>query len=103
MRLIYMVANWYESSLSLQNVSAPEGVQHNEFEKIIAKLDNYFVPLIYLDSARSKFAEMVQRSDESSAQYYVRLRIQAAKCGFMEANAVIRSTILQTMTDARLR
>ena len=55
------------------------------------------------DSARSKFAEMSQANGESVAQYHFRLRSQAAKCKFPEINDAIRSKLLQTMIDGRLR
>ena len=37
------------------------------------------------------------------AQYHVRLRLQVAKCGFTDPDDVIRSKILQTMRDMKLR
>ena len=36
-------------------------------------------------------------------QYHVRLRLQVAKCGFTDPDNVIRSKILQTMRDKKLR
>ena len=42
-----------------------------------------------MDSARSKFAETYQNRGESIAQYYVRLIIQASKCGFVDLNDII--------------
>ncbi len=77
--------------------------QQSEFEKTIAKLDKYFLPLANVDSARSKFAEMSQIKEESISQYHVRLRTQANKCSFPDINDAIRSKILQTMKDGILR
>ena len=55
------------------------------------------------DSARSKFAEMSQANGESVAQYHFRLRSQTAKCKFPDINDAIRSKLLQTMIDDKLR
>ena len=88
---------------TLQDAPECDGAEHNEFEKIIVKLDNYFIRITNSDSARSKFAEMSQNNGESVAQYHFRLRFQAAKCNFPDINDAIRSKLLQTMTDGRLR
>lgn len=88
---------------TLQDVLVPEEVEHDDFDKIIAKLDSYFIPLINLDSFHSKFAKMYQQHGESIAQYYVRLRNWAYKCGIVDLSDVIQCTILQTMIDGRLR
>ena len=45
----------------------------------------------------------MSKDGESVAQYHVRLRLQVAKCGFTDPDAVIRSKILQTMRDKKLR
>ena len=87
----------------MQNSPACDGEDYNEFEKIIAKLDSYFIRKTNSDSARSKFAEMSQANGESVAQYHFRLRSQAAKCKFPDINDAIRSKLLQTMIDGRLR
>ena len=84
---------------TLQNSPACDGEDHNEFEKIITKLESYFIRITTSDSARSKFAEMSQANGESIAQYHFRLRSQAAKCKFPEINDAIRSKLLQTMID----
>ena len=53
---------------TLQNSPACDGEDYNEFEKIIAKFDSYFIRITNSDSARSKFAEMSQANGESVAQ-----------------------------------
>ncbi|RUA05416.1 MAG: hypothetical protein DSY43_04620 [Gammaproteobacteria bacterium] len=88
---------------TLQDVSPPPGEEQNAFENILAKLDNYFTPMINPDCARSKLAEMYQSESESIAQYYVRLRIQVAKCSYSDPDDMVRSKLLQTMLDKRLR
>ena len=74
-----------------------------DFETAIPKLDEYFDPLINKDSARNKFENMSQTQSESVAEYYVRLKTQARKCQFADCNDTIRSKLLQTMNDKRLR
>ena len=46
---------------------------------------------------------MAQKEGESLAQYYVRIRMQAAKCDFADIDDAIRSKLLQTMHDGKLR
>lgn len=46
---------------------------------------------------------MSQANGESVAQYHFRPRSQAAKCKFPDINDAIRSKLLQTMIDGRLR
>jgi len=46
---------------------------------------------------------MHQKEGESVAQYHVRLHLQVAKCGFTDPDDAIRSKILQTMRDKKLR
>ncbi len=82
--------------------AADEEEERDEFDEIIAKLDHYFTPMINPDSARCKFEQMSQQ-EESIAQYYVRLRLQAEKCAFPDADDAIRSKLLQTMKDGRLQ
>ena len=75
----------------------------NEFDKTIAKLDNHFLPLVNPDCARSKLDKMCQKEGESIAQYHVRLRLQVAKCSYADPDDAVRSKILQTMRDKKLR
>ena len=86
----------------VQTSESSEAVQ-SEYDKVIAKLDNYFTPLVNIDGARSKFAEMSQNIGEAMSQYHVRLRTQAVKCNFPDISDAIRSKILQSMRDGVLR
>ena len=79
------------------------GEQIRELIESIAKLDNHFIPMVNPDCVRSKLEKMCQKEGESVAQYHVRLRLQVAKCGFTDPDDVIRSKILQTMRDKKLR
>lgn len=55
------------------------------------------------DCARSKLEKMCQKEGEPVAQYHVRLSLQVANCGFTDPDDVIRSKILPTMRDKKLR
>ena len=88
---------------SLPDVTQDAGGERNQFEKILDKLDHHFQPMVNPDSARSKFEGFTQNEGESVAQYYVRLRIQAAKCAFIDMNDALRSKLLHTMRDGKLR
>ena len=55
------------------------------------------------DCARSKLDKMCQMKGESIAQYHVRLPLQVARCSFANSDAAIRSKLLQTMSDKKLR
>ena len=83
-------------------VTVPEGEEINEFHRAIAKLNNHFTPMLNKDSARSVFEQMTQ-GDQTMAKYYVALKKQAEKCKFPDADDSIRSKILQTMNDKKLR
>ena len=88
----------------LENVPTHSSAENpDEYKKIIAKLDNHFIPMVNPDCARSKLEKMCQNEGESVAQYYVCLRLQVAKCGFTDPDDIIRSKILQTMHDKKLR
>ena len=47
---------------SVESVPTPSSAELlNEYEKIIAKLDNHFIPMVNLDCARSKLEKMCQK------------------------------------------
>ena len=89
---------------TLENVPTSSSAENSdEYENIIAKLDHHFIPMVNPDCARSKLKRMCQNEGQSVAQYHVHLRLQVAKCGFRDPEDVIRSKILQTMRDKKLR
>lgn len=88
---------------TLPDVPTPSIAEPNEYEKIMAKLNNHFTPMVNKDSAHSKLDKMHQNEGELVAQYYVRLRKQALKCQFADTDDAIRSKLLQTMRDNKLR
>ena len=88
---------------TLPDVPTPTIAEPTECEKIIAKLNNHFTPMVNKDSARSKLNKMHQNKGESVAQYYVRLRKQAIKCQFADMDDAIRINLLHTLKDSKLR
>ena len=61
---------------SLESVPTPSSAELlNGYEKIIAKRDNHFIPMVNPDCARSWLEKMCQKEGESVAQYHVRLRL----------------------------
>ena len=85
-----------------EQVTVDANEQINDFHRAIAKLDHHFTPMLNKDSARSVFEQMTQ-GDLTMAKYYVALKKQAEKCQFADADDAIRSKILQSMNDKRLR
>ena len=82
---------------------ASSATNTGDYDLAIQKLDEYFDPLVNKDSARNKFDSMKQNQSESVSEYYVRLKTQARKCQFPDVNDTIRSKLLQTMKDRKLR
>jgi hypothetical protein len=84
----------------------PPGEGHaapTEFVKHMTKLDKYFSPGINSDSARCKFESMSHNINETIGQYTLRLRTQASKCAFTDIDDAVRSKLLNTMRDGKLR
>ena len=74
----------------------------NEFEKAINKLHHHFSSKSNKDAARSKFDSLTQGSKLMS-EYYVTLRKQAEQCQFTDIDDMLRTKIIQTMSDKQLR
>ena len=74
----------------------------NNFHKAVFKVNKHFSTRANKDTARSQFESMKQ-GDLKMANYYVDLRKQAEKCQFADKDDSIRTRILQTMTDKKLR
>ena len=87
----------------LPDVPTPSIAEPTKYEKIIAKLNNHFTPMVNKDSAHSKLNKMHQNEGESVAQYYVQLRKQALKFQFADMDDAIRSKLLHTLRDSKLR
>ncbi len=75
------------------------GDQVDDYQVITAKLN----PSWHADSARAKLEQISQREEELVAQYYVTVHVQITKCEFPDIEDTIRSKLLQTMKDGKLR
>ena len=54
-----------EQIRELENVPTPSSAENpDEYKKIIAKLDNHFIPMVNPDCARSKLEKMCQNEGE---------------------------------------
>ena len=75
-----------------------EGEQ-NEYARLIAKLDQHFLPKKNKDYARFKLGNLVQQDDEPMATYYARIREIAQKCSYTDENDAIRDHLIKTMRN----
>ncbi|XP_071954134.1 uncharacterized protein [Antedon mediterranea] len=66
-------------------------------------LKNYFLPSSNSEFERSKFRKLQQNKSESIDVYHIRLREQADKCDFHDISGEIKSHIIQSTTDSKLR
>jgi len=87
----------------LPNRPNPENVNRTAFDEIICKLDHHFKPQVNSDGARARLDKLQQLDTETMAQYYVRIKQIASDCNFPDPDDAIRSKILHTMRDDRLR
>ena len=84
------------------DIIPPSGESLNDFHRAIAKLDAHFTPMQNKDSDRAQF-DIMEQGELSMAKYYVALRKQAEKCVFPDQDDAIRTKILLTMKDKKLR
>ncbi len=80
--------------------SAGEAI--TDFHRALYKLNKHFSLSSNKDAARSAF-ECMKQGDLTMAKYYVQLKKQADKCQFADRDDTIRTRILQTMSDKKLR
>ena len=80
----------------------PEGAEDDAYFKHVQKLNGYFTTMVNKDSARSRFDAMTQ-GEMSMAKYFVQLKEQAEKCSYADRDDTIRTKLLQTMKDKKLR
>ena len=75
-----------------------EGEQ-NEYTRLIAKLNQHFLPKKNKDYARFKLGNLVQEDDEPMATYYARIRAIAQRCSYTDENDAIRDHLVKTMRN----
>ena len=79
---------------SLESVPTPSSAElSNEYEKIIANLKNHFISMVNPDCARSKLKKCVNKNVNQWVSITCAYSFKFAKCGFTDANDVIRSKI----------
>ena len=79
-----------------------EGEQ-NEYTRLIAKLDQHFLPKKNKDYARFKLGNLVQQDEEPMTTYYARIREIAQKCSYTDENDAIPDHLIKTMRNNVIR
>lgn len=67
------------------------------------KLTDYFKPRVNKEYERALFRRLRQNKDETIDSYHTRLRQACSTCGFEDTDGEIKSHIIQTTTDSKLR
>ena len=73
------------------------------FDEAKAKLTAHFKPKVVVEYEESVFRNMTQKKGEKIDSYHVRLRQQATRCSFDSIDKELKSHIIRTTTDSRLR
>ena len=68
-----------------------------------AALTNYFKPKVNKEYERAVFRRLRQETGETIDVYHTRLRKAAASCDFADVDGEIKSHVIQTTTDSKLR
>ena len=77
--------------------------QEKTFEEVVTEFDNHFKPQVNTSYETFLFRKMLQRTDESTQQYYVRLHEQAQKCDFGNKELEIKQQIELSTNNSKLR
>lgn len=84
----------------LKNFTFENFNDKNNFEKVLKKLENYFIPKKNLTVERFNFNAVVQREGESFNNFLLELKTKAASCEFGELNdSLIRDRIVCGIND----
>ena len=79
---------------------ADKGTTHNQAK---AALTNYFKPKVNKEYERAVFRRLRQEPGEKIDAYHTRLRNAFASCSFEDLDGEIKSHVIQTTTDSKLR
>jgi hypothetical protein len=79
------------------------GANVNEYEHVVTRLTDYFAPKKNIDYEVYVFRQMKQKPDEALDSYYTRLLAQAKTCDFADVDLEVRSQIIQSCHDNKLR
>ena len=92
---------------SLRELEYPEPTDDNPspdgFQKIVDKLNHYFLPMNNTQHARYRFGKATQNHNETINQHELRLREYAPKCDFTDADEQILSYLILTIKDDKFR
>ena len=88
--------NTFDIFMSLAN----NGTTYNHAKEA---LTNYFKPKVNKEYERAVFRRLRQETDETIDVYHTRLRKAAANCDFADVDDEIKSHVIQTTTDSKLR
>ncbi len=84
-----------------------ETVNGNEVENVYetakAALEGYFKPKVNTEFEIAQFRTLRQKKGEKIDSYHTRLRQAATTCSFADTDKEIKSHIIQTMTDDKVR
>lgn len=89
----------------IQDVYADEGsILDNRFRAAMGSLDDYYAPRLSLRYERFKFRQLQFSPNEKLERFVIRLKTQAALCGFGEqTKAMIMDQIVYATKDDKLR
>ncbi len=74
-----------------------------DYETAKNKLTDFFKPKVNVEYEKIQFRMTKQKVSESIDQYHTRLRQAATTCNFQNVNAEIKSQLIQTMRDSKVR
>lgn len=80
----------------------PQDTDHT-FQQVIDAFNNHFKPQVNTSYETFLFRKMLQRTEESTQQYYVRLHEQAMKCDFTNIDTEIKQQIELSTNSSKLR
>ena len=92
---------------SLRDLEYPaptdEAPAPDAYQKIVDKLNHYFLPMKNIQHARYRFGKAIQNDNETINQYELRLREYASKCDFADTDQQILSHLILTIKDDKFR
>ena len=79
------------------------GVEHETYEDAITLVDGHFAPKSNMSYERYLFRNFKQDYDEKVHQFCVRVKQQALKCNFGDANSEIKQQLILATNSNKLR
>ena len=92
---------------SLRDLEYPaptdEATAPDAYQKIVDKLNHYFLPMKNTQHARYRFGKAIQNDKETINQYELRLGEYASKCDFADTDEQILSHLILTIKDDKFK